>query len=52
VPSLVKARPELAKWSSRFRTVLTVNREALAKLGIESLIRIAAATLTGMDVYT
>ena len=51
VPALVKAKPELAKVEP-FRTVLTGNREAIAKLSLESLIKIAAATLTGMDVDT
>src|SRR5271156_2397799 len=51
VPGLVKAKPELAKVDP-FRTVLTGDREAIAKLGLESLIKIAAATLTGMDVDT
>jgi phosphoglycolate phosphatase-like HAD superfamily hydrolase len=51
VPELVKAKPELAKVEP-FRTVLTGNREAIAKLGLESLIKIVAATLTGMDVDT
>jgi phosphoglycolate phosphatase-like HAD superfamily hydrolase len=49
VPALVKAKPELATVEP-FRTVLTGNREAIAKLGVEALIKIAAATLTGMDV--
>jgi phosphoglycolate phosphatase-like HAD superfamily hydrolase len=51
VPALVKAKPELAK-AEPFRTVLSGDREALAKLSLESLIKIAAATLTGMDVDT
>jgi hypothetical protein len=51
VPALVKAKPELAKLEP-FRTVLTGDREAIAKLSLESLIKIAAATLTGMDVDT
>ena len=51
VPGLVKAKPELAKVEP-FRAVLTGDREAIAKLGLESLIKIAAATLTGMDVDT
>ena len=51
VPALVKAKPDLAKVEP-FRTVLTGNREAIAKLGLESLIKIVAATLTGMDVDT
>ena len=51
VPALVKAKPELAKVEP-FRTVLTGDREAIARLGLEQLIKIAAATLTGMDVDT
>jgi hypothetical protein len=51
VPALVKAKPELAGVEP-FHTVLTGNREAIEKLGLESLIKIAAATLTGMDVDT
>src|SRR6202142_2504030 len=51
VPALVKAKPDLAKVEP-FRTVLTGDREAIARLGLESLIKIAAATLTGMDVDT
>ena len=51
VPALVNAKPELGKVEP-FRTVLTGNREAIAKLGLESLIKIVAATLTGMDVDT
>jgi hypothetical protein len=35
VPALVKAKPELAK-AEPFRTVLTGDREAIAKLGIGS----------------
>jgi phosphoglycolate phosphatase-like HAD superfamily hydrolase len=51
VPALVKAKPELAKVEP-FRTVLTGDREAIARLGLEPLIKIVAATLTGMDVDT
>jgi phosphoglycolate phosphatase-like HAD superfamily hydrolase len=51
VPALVKAKPELAKVEP-FRTVLTGDREAIARLGLEPLIKIVAATLTGMDVET
>jgi haloacid dehalogenase-like hydrolase len=51
VPAVVKAKPELAEVEP-FRTVLTGNREAIGRLGLESLIKIAAATLTGMDVDT
>src|SRR5580658_5024451 len=51
VPALVRAKPELAKVEP-FRTVLTGDREAIARLGLEPLIKIVAATLTGMDVET
>ena len=51
VPALVKAKPELAKVEP-FRTVLTGDREAIAKLGLEPLLKIVAATLTGVDVDT
>jgi hypothetical protein len=51
VPVLVKAKPELANVEP-FRTVLTGDREAIAKLGLEPLLKIVAATLTGVDVDT
>ena len=51
VPALVKAKPELAK-TEPFRTVLTGDHEAIARLGVEQLIKVLAATLTGMDVDT
>ena len=51
VPELVKAKPELAKVEP-FRTVLTGDREAIAKLGLEPLLKVVAATLTGIDVDT
>ena len=51
VPALVKAHPELAK-AEPFRTVLTGDREAIAKLGLEPLLKVVAATLTGIDVDT
>ncbi|MGC9958237.1 MAG: HAD family hydrolase [Roseiarcus sp.] len=51
VPDLVKAKPELAKVEP-FRTVLTGDREAIAKLGLDPLLKIVAATLTGVDVDT
>ena len=51
VPAVVKAKPELAKVEP-FRTVLSGDREAIAKLGLEALHQIVAATLTGMDVET
>ena len=51
VPDLVKAKPELANVEP-FRTVLTGDREAIAKLGLDPLLKIVAATLTGVDVDT
>jgi phosphoglycolate phosphatase-like HAD superfamily hydrolase len=51
VPALVKAKPELAKVEP-FRTVLSGNREAMAKLTEPDLFKILAATLTGMSVET
>jgi phosphoglycolate phosphatase-like HAD superfamily hydrolase len=49
VPAVVKAKPELATVEP-FKTVLSGNREAMAKLSEEDLVKIAAATLTGMSV--
>ena len=52
VPALVKAKPELAKVDP-FKTVLPVlsgNREAMPKLSMDDLVKLAAATLTGMSV--
>jgi phosphoserine phosphatase len=49
VPGLVKARPELAKVEP-FKTVMSENREAIARLSLQDLEKIAAATLTGMSV--
>ncbi|MFH0341106.1 MAG: HAD family hydrolase [Chromatiales bacterium] len=49
VPAVVKAKPELAKVEP-FKTVMSGNREAMAKLTTDDLIKIAAATLTGMSV--
>jgi phosphoserine phosphatase len=49
VPAVVKAKPELATVEP-FKTVLTGNREAMAKLSMEDLEKILAATLTGMSV--
>jgi phosphoglycolate phosphatase-like HAD superfamily hydrolase len=51
VPALVKAKPELAEVEP-FRTVLTGDLEAIASLGLEPLVKVIAATLTGMDVDT
>src|SRR5262249_2340174 len=49
VPAVVKAKPELAKVEP-FKTVLSGNREAIAKLPIQDLYKVLAATLTGMSV--
>ncbi|MFL5254104.1 MAG: HAD family hydrolase [Rhodopila sp.] len=49
VPAVVRAKPELAR-AEPFRTVLSGDREAIARLSKDDLIRIAAATLTGMSV--
>ena len=49
VPAVVKAKPELAKVEP-FKTVLSGNREAIAKLPMKDLEKILAATLTGMSV--
>ncbi len=51
VPAVVKAKPELAKVEP-FKTVMSGNREAIAKLPEADLIKILAATLTGMSVET
>jgi phosphoglycolate phosphatase-like HAD superfamily hydrolase len=49
VPAVVRAKPELAKVEP-FRTVLSGNQEAIAKLSMADLMKILAATLTGMSV--
>jgi phosphoserine phosphatase len=49
VPAVVKAKPELAKVEP-FKTVLSGNREAMAKLSMQDLEKILVATLTGMSV--
>jgi phosphoglycolate phosphatase-like HAD superfamily hydrolase len=49
VPAVVKAKPSLAKIEP-FKSVLSGNREAMAKLSIGDLVKIAATTLTGMSV--
>ena len=49
VPAVVKAKPELANVEP-FKTVLSGNREAIAKLPMHDLEKILAATLTGMSV--
>ena len=49
VPALVKAKPELTGVEP-FKTVMSGNREAIAKLPMRELEKILAATLTGMPV--
>ena len=49
VPDVVKAKPELAK-AEPFKTVVSGNREAMARLSMRELEKIAAVTLTGMSV--
>ena len=49
VPALVAAKPEL-KNVEPFKTVMSGDREAIAKLPMEDLEKILAATLTGMTV--
>ena len=49
VPAVVKAKPELANVEP-FKTVLSGDREAIAKLTMEDLLKIVAATITGMSV--
>ena len=49
VPAVVKAKPDL-KNVEPFKTVLSGNREAMAKFTMPDLEMILAATLTGMSV--
>ena len=49
VPALVKAKPELASVEP-FQTVMTGDREAIAKLPMGDIEKIAVATLTGMSL--
>ena len=49
VPAVVKGKPELANVEP-FKTVMSGNREAIAKLSMDDLYKILAATLTGMSV--
>jgi phosphoserine phosphatase len=49
VPALVKAKPELANVEP-FKTVMSGDREAIAKLSMDDLEKIAVATLSGMSV--
>jgi len=49
VPAVVEEKPELVKIEP-FKTVLSGDREAIAKLTMDDLLKILAATLTGMSV--
>jgi hypothetical protein len=49
VPAVVAKRPELRNVEP-FKTVLSGNRKAMAKLSTKDLEKILAATLTGMSV--
>src|ERR1700722_20810224 len=49
VPALVKAKPELANVEP-FKTVMTGDREAIAKLPMDQLMKLLVVTLTGMSV--
>src|SRR6478609_3773148 len=49
VPAVVAKRPELRNVEP-FKTVLSGNREAIAKLSMRDLYKILAATLSGMSV--
>ena len=49
VPAVVKAKPELANVEP-FKTVMSGDREAIGKLSMPDLEKIAVATLTGMSV--
>jgi hypothetical protein len=49
VPAVVKAKPHLAKVEP-FKTVLSGDREAIAKLSLRDLEKIIAVTFTGMSV--
>jgi phosphoserine phosphatase len=49
VPAVVKAKPELAN-QEPFKTVMSGDRAAIGKLTMDDLMKILAATLTGMSV--
>jgi hypothetical protein len=49
VPDIVKAKPELAN-AEPFKTVLTGNREAIAKLPQEDLMKVLGSAFSGMSV--
>jgi phosphoglycolate phosphatase-like HAD superfamily hydrolase len=50
-PAVVKAKPDLAN-DEPFKTVLSGDREAIARLSMDNLLKLVAATLTGIDVDT
>jgi phosphoglycolate phosphatase-like HAD superfamily hydrolase len=49
VPVVVKAKPELAEVEP-FKTVMSGNREAMAKFTLEDLEKVVAVTVSGMSV--
>jgi hypothetical protein len=49
VPAVVKAKPDLANVEP-FKTVMSGNRAEIAKLSMDDVMKILAATLTGMSV--
>jgi phosphoglycolate phosphatase-like HAD superfamily hydrolase len=49
VPVVVKEKPELANVEP-FKTVLSGDREAIAKLSMDDLLKIVVVTITGMSV--
>jgi hypothetical protein len=49
VPVVVKAKPELAE-DEPFKTVMSGNREAMAKFTLEDLEKVVAVTVSGMSV--
>jgi phosphoglycolate phosphatase-like HAD superfamily hydrolase len=49
VPAVMKHKPELAD-AAPFKTILSGNREAMARLSMKELEELLAATLTGMTV--
>ena len=51
VPAVVKAKPELVDVEP-FKTVLSGNRDAIAKLPMKNLEKILIATLTGLPAIT
>ena len=49
VPTVVKAKPKLAQ-EEPFKTVLSGDQNAIAKLSLSDLLKVLEATLTGMSV--